>query len=93
MKKMFLVLLAVAAVAYSMMDTTEYKMVEKKHTVSQGQTVWGIATKYIDQQDKVKDLNEWVYIIRKVNHLEGQKLRNMQPGDVLTIPLEVKEAI
>lgn len=45
-------LVAVAWVLIGWLKPTEYRTVKKLHTVTAGQTVWGIATKYQPLQDK-----------------------------------------
>ena len=63
---------------------------EDLHIVRPGQTVWGIATKYMPQQEGTKDVRELVHDIRERN---GLKLGNctVHPGQVLVIPLQISE--
>lgn len=68
----------------------EYAIEHREHTVTSGQTLWGIATKYMNEQDKTRDIREFVYDIRQANkQLDGCLVRQ---GDVIVIPLakEVK---
>ena len=66
----------------------ELAAANRLHTVTSGQTIWGIASHYMKDQDKTNDIRELVYDIRKANNLrEGI----IQPGDVLVIPLMVKK--
>ena len=57
-------------------------------TVSAGQTVWGIATKYQTMQDKKMSTGEFVHKIYKVNNIDPRLY--LQPGDKLIIPLEME---
>lgn len=66
-----------------------YAVENKYHTVTDGQTVWGIATKYMPQQSKTRDVRELVYEIGRLNSLPKRNW-NIQPGDVLIIPLAKK---
>lgn len=70
----------------------QYAIEQRTHTVSAGQTVWGIATKYMPEQNKTRDVRELVHEIGKLNSLPARNW-NIQPGDVLIIPLarEVKQ--
>lgn len=70
--------------------SVEYAIEHREHTVTSGQTLWGIATKYMSEQDKTRDVREFVYEIRQANkQLDGCMVRQ---GDVIVIPLakEVK---
>lgn len=67
----------------------ELTAADRTHVVTAGQTVWGIATKYMEYQDKTRDVRELVYDIRQRNGLHNVTI---QPGDVLVIPLMVNTA-
>lgn len=62
----------------------KYAVEHRTHTVTSGQTVWGIATKYLPEQDRTKDVRELAYDIGRANNLREYAI---QPGDVLVIPL------
>lgn len=79
-------LVAVAWVLIGWLKPTEYRTVKKLHTVTAGQTVWGIATKYQPLQDKKMSVGELVHKIYKINGIDPRLY--IQPGDVLIIPLE-----
>ena len=79
-------LVAVAWVLIGWLKPTEYRTEYKRHTVTAGQTVWGIATKYQPLQDKKMSVGELVHKIYKVNGIDSRLY--IQPGDVLVIPLE-----
>lgn len=84
MKYLSILGLAVAALLCIGMDTN-YELTNKHHVVAEGQTVWGIATKYKGEQDMQMTMDEFVYNISKANNLQGQKF--LHPGQVLVIPL------
>lgn len=79
-------LVAVAWVLIGWLKPTEYRTVKQLHTVTAGQTVWGIATKYQPLQDKKMSVGELVHKIYKINGIDPWLY--IQPGDVLIIPLE-----
>lgn len=79
-------LVAVAWVLIGWLKPTEYRTEYKRHTVTAGQTVWGIATKYQPLQDKKMSVGELVHKIYKVNGIDPRLY--IQPDDVLIIPLE-----
>lgn len=79
-------LVAVAWVLIGWLKPTEYRTVKQLHTVTAGQTVWGIATKYQPLQDKKMSVGELVHKIYKINGIDPRLY--IQPGDVLIIPLE-----
>lgn len=79
-------LVAVAWVLIGWLKPTEYRTEYKRHTVTAGQTVWGIATKYQPLQDKKMSVGELVRKIYKVNGIDPRLY--IQPDDVLIIPLE-----
>ena len=81
-------LVAVAWVLIGWLKPTEYRTVKQLHTVTAGQTVWGIATKYQPLQDKKMSVGELVHKIYKVNGIDPRLY--LQPDDVLIIPLEME---
>nr|DAL11017.1 MAG TPA_asm: cell division suppressor protein [Caudoviricetes sp.] len=85
----FAAVLAVLAVFVSGFGAKEYRVVDEHHVVSDGQTVWGIATKYFPRQNKYRDIRYLVDDIGKVNHLPERNW-NIRPGDELIIPLLVE---
>lgn len=90
MKKCLFIIALVAAawVLIGWLKPTEYRTVKKLHTVTAGQTVWGIATKYQPLQDKKMSVGELVHKIYKVNGIDPRLY--IQPDDVLIIPLEME---
>lgn len=90
MGKKMLYIMALVAVAFMVsgwLAPTEYRTEKHIHTVSAGQTVWGIATKYQTMQDKKMSTGEFVHSIYKVNGIDPKLY--IQPGDKLIIPLEM----
>ena len=81
-------LVAVAWVLIGWLKPTEYRTVKQLHTVTAGQTVWGIATKYQPLQDKKMSVGELVHKIYKINGIDPRLY--IQPDDVLIIPLEME---
>lgn len=86
------VFLTIAALLAAMIYLTggkgvQYAVEQRQHTVSAGQTIWGIAMRYMPEQDRTQDVRELVYEIGRANNLKGYKI---QPGDVLVIPLQVE---
>ena len=91
MGKKMLYIMALVAVAFMVsgwLAPTEYRTEKHIHTVSAGQTVWGIATKYQTMQDKKMSTGEFVHKIYKVNNIDPRLY--LQPGDKLIIPLEME---
>ena len=91
MGKKMLYIMALVAVAFMVsgwLAPTEYRTEKHIHTVSAGQTVWGIATKYQTMQDKKMSTGEFVHKIDKVNNIDPRLY--LQPGDKLIIPLEME---
>ena len=71
------------------MGHKEYTINTATHVVREGQTLWGIATEYMPEQEKTRDVRELVHDIEQANGLHNKFI---QPGMVLAIPLakEVK---
>lgn len=67
-----------------------YAEQNRLHIVAPGQTIWGIATRYMPEQNKTRDIRELIYDIGKENNLHNY---HIEPGQQLVIPLwvEVKE--
>ncbi len=67
----------------------EYETTEIKYVIRNGDTVWDVAENYFLEQDKIKNLNEFIYMVRRYNGLTQSK-RVVQAGDVIYIPLSKK---
>lgn len=65
-----------------------YNMEIKSTTVAPGDTVWAIATYYMDEQNKHSDVRGMEYDILKANKLSYNS--SLQPGQTLYIPLYKK---
>lgn len=87
-----IVLMAILAGAFTTcgMGHKEYVVNNATHVVREGQTLWGIATKYMPEQEKTRDVRELVYDIEQAN---GLRNKFIEPGMILAIPLakEVKK--
>lgn len=55
------------------------------YTVGEGQTLWEITRRYMDQQDKYRDCRELMHDIAEYNNLNGVKW--LQAGQQIVIPL------
>ena len=91
MAKKLLYVIAMLAVAFMVsgwLKPTEYRIEKRIHTVGEGQTIWGIATKYQSMQDQKMSTGELVYRIYKLNNIDHKAY--IQPGDKLIIPLEME---
>lgn len=90
--KLFLLIAACLAALIWCTGGTGLRMEQqnKLHVVKAGQTIWGIATEYMPQQNKTWDIRELIYDIGKANKLHNYQI---QPGQQLVIPLmvEIKE--
>lgn len=62
-----------------------YELKIQEHTVTGGETLWSIASKYYGKQDRHRDIRELIWEIRELNKLDVK--RYLQPGDYLKVPL------
>lgn len=78
--------------AYSWAFPT-YRVERVAHTVRCGDTLYGIARVYAEQQDKWDDLRGIIYDIQKANGIEDNDARWLAPGRRIIVPLqrEVKQ--
>lgn len=67
----------------------EYETTEIRYTMQLGDTVWDIAEYYFVKQNRINNLNEFVYSVRHRNNLTQTK-RVVRAGDVIIIPLSNK---
>ena len=79
-----LIIVSLIGIALFMAMKPDFETSYIEHTVASGETVWEIAERYADKQEK--PFNEFVYQIQADNKLSG---RYIQPGDTLVIPLAV----
>lgn len=87
MRKFIVFLLALAAVLCSGLDT-EYVKTEAHYTVQPGDTLWYIAGQYFNKQDKESHFGEFQWQIKAANADKFAANRQLQPGDIIVIPLE-----
>lgn len=87
-KKLLFCCFVVAVAVFVSGYTATKVVVYKQYTVAAGETLWEIAGEHMSQQDKTRDIREFVYDITEYNGLRNKFL---QPGDVITIPLEQKK--
>lgn len=78
------VLLIAAAVFVSGYGVTR-AVTYQSYTVGEGQTLWEITGRYMDQQDKYRDCREFMHDITEYNNLNGVKW--LQAGQQIIIPL------
>ena len=67
----------------------KYKTTEVRYIMRNGDTVWDVAENYFLEQDKIRNLNEFIYMVRHRNGLTQSK-RIVNAGDVIYIPLSKK---
>lgn len=82
---MLMVVVAVCFMAVDCMPKQEISNITARHQVQVSETVWEIAEKHFDRQNKYKDMNEFVFVIRQKNNLLGNKM--LHAGRVIEIPL------
>lgn len=88
-KFMLVVVLLAAAVFCSGTVGSNYAIETRTHNVRTGETLWEIGWRYMPEQDKTRDVREFIFDIRKANKLEVNAV--LLPGQTLVIPLEVKK--
>lgn len=69
----------------------KYETKTARYIVKNGDTVWDVAENYFLEQDKIKNFNEFVYMVRHRNGFTQSK-RVLKVGDVLYIPLSKRVA-
>ena len=73
--------------AYSLAFPT-YRVERVAHTVKYGDTLYGIARVYAEQQDEWDDLRGIIDDIQKANGIEDSDARWLTPGRQLIVPLQ-----
>lgn len=91
MKALILILVAVllgAGLGYGwrLYDDSRYVCNYATATVGVNGTVYNLALKYLDKQDRY-NLDEMIFYIIEENGLGNSRYLFLQPGDVLRIPL------
>lgn len=84
-----LVIVTAAFMISGWMPKQKISNVIARHQVTENETVWGIAEKHFDRQNKYASLDEFVFVIRQKNNLLGNKM--LHAGRVLEIPLIVEK--
>lgn len=74
------------AYGWRLYDDSRYVCNYTTATVGAGSTVYGLALKYLDKQDRY-NLDEMIFYIIEENGLGNSRYMLIQPGDVLRIPL------
>lgn len=85
-------LMIVAAAVFMIsgwMPKKEISNITARYQVQSAETIWEIAERHFDRQNKYADLNEFVFVIRQKNNLLGSKV--LHAGRVIEIPLIVEK--
>lgn len=90
-KLLFAVLLIAAAVFCSGGIGNHYAAETRTHSVRIGETLWDVASSYMNQQDKYDDVRALMYDIEQANGMDMKTRHSLKPGQVLIIPLETKK--
>ncbi len=94
--KVTVLVLAAAGLLLTMAAPDDTQKITVHHTVQSGQTMYGIAEELAAKYGDRRDLREIVYHAKvasgKFRTVNGEKMFDVtiQPGEVLTYPLEVK---
>lgn len=83
--------MCVAIMAYCLTSCCfpkEYATKTVYHRVVAGDTVWDICEKHFSHQDKYKNFNEFVYVVRQANKMAQRP--HLQIGDIVEIPIIVE---
>ncbi len=92
MKKLAILALVAAALLCSGLMEPATHHVEVSYYVQSGETLWEVASKYMEHQAKHKDVRYLVDDIRRQNNMMGADLdKKWQPGQEIVIPLEVRD--
>lgn len=85
MKKFLLCVLVVAVAVFASGYGATRVVAYKSYRVSEGETLWEIASEHMAEQDKTRDVREFIHDIAEYNGLHGKTL---QAGQTIIIPLE-----
>lgn len=89
MKKL-LVILLVAICAWEAWDYTHPQPVDRyvvKVTAADGDTLWRLVGDVMDREGDMRDVREVIHYTQKISNLKG----DLQVGDIVLIPIEVKK--
>ena len=64
---------------------TDYKRTDYNIRVAGGDTLWAIASRHLELNDKKMSMEEYVYTIKEVNKLDSKNY--LQPGQILIVPV------
>lgn len=84
-KLLFIAVLLIAAAVFVSGYGVTRAVAYKTYHVSEGETLWEIAGYYMTEQDKTRDIREFIHDISEYNDLHGKTL---QAGQKIIIPLE-----
>ena len=92
MKKLLILALVAAALLCSSFAEPKTHHVEVTYYVQSGETLWSVASRYMEHQNKCTDVRELIDDIRRANNMMGNDLQSKwQPGQEIKIPLEVRD--
>lgn len=87
MKKLLFVLLAICCV-WQAWDYTHPQPVDRyvvNVTANAGDTLWHIVGDVMDREGDMRDVREVIHYSKEISNLKG----DLQPGDIVLIPIEV----
>ena len=87
MKKIFIAILAACCVwaAYDYSRPVDRYVV--KVTAAEGDTLWHLVGGVMDSEGDRRDVREVIFWTRKISNIKG----DLQPGDIVLIPIEVRK--
>ena len=87
MKKILIAILAACCVwaAYDYSRPVDRYVV--KVTAAEGDTLWHLVGGVMDSEGDHRDVRKVIFWTRKISNIEG----DLQPGDVVLIPIEVRK--
>ena len=87
MKKVLFVLLAACCVWAAWDYSRPVEKYVVKTVAGEGDTLWGLVGSVMDDEGDHRDVREVIYWTRKISNIKG----NLQPGDIILIPIEVRK--
>lgn len=92
--KQFFVIVGICIAAMLCMGVAEYHENQKytlrevTYMVKNGDSLWSIAERHMDKQDRTDSMRQLMYNISEANRAEMNKYPTLRAGQVLVIPLE-----
>ena len=86
--KKFLVILLMACCVWQAWECTHPQPVDRyvvKVTATEGDTLWHLVGGVMDREGDMRDVREVIHYAKKISNLKG----DLQPGDIVLIPIEV----